>query len=269
MTTRFADYPVPHAWMTSRSRRTASLMATTGLLALAFFVFSVLGWVHGEVYGGVVAGCAALGFVAEAAIFARTDALRRQRTPDLTRVRLADGATRVGQDRALRYRELASITLFAIASIGFTYGMWSDLMTLPVSGEGFRTVYPVAGLVLGGLCLFELNARWRRARRDFLVLSPDQISIIANNRVDEVTWESMDTMEVVTSVASRQAGTRVRYSTLKPALRVDETCLGAPAVLWLLDFYRRHPELRAELADARATLRLRKGSLVEEADRFI
>lgn len=269
MTTRIADYPVPYAWMTSRSPRATRLMARTGLLALAFFVFAVLGWTHGEVYGCAVAGCAALGFVAEAAIFARTDALRRQRTPDLTRVRLASGATRVGQDRALRYRELASITLFAIASIGFTYGMWADLMTLPVSGEGFRTVYPVAGLVLGGLCLFEMNARWRRARRDFLVLSPDKISIIANNRLDEVTWESMDTTEVTSSAASRQAGTRVRYSTRTPAIRVDETCLGAPAVLWLMDFYRRHPELRAELAGARATLRLREGSLVEEAERFI
>lgn len=268
MTSKAVEYPVPRTWLSSRAPRAGSFLATTVGLALAFLVLAIFGFVHAELYGGAVALLGSAGFVAEAAALARTRALRRQGAPDLSGVCLIEGATRVGQDGALRNRELAAAVLFAFASFAFAYGMWTDLMKIPISSSGYDTVYPVAGLFLGLLCLYELYGRGRRSRRDFLVLTQKQIAIAANDRVAEISWESMSQPEVVPSAATRQAGTRVQLSASTPSVRIDETCLGAPALLCLLDFYHRHPDLRVELSDGRTLTRLRDGSLIEEPTRY-
>ncbi|WAC57595.1 hypothetical protein [Gordonia sp. SL306] len=242
---------------------------TTLVLSAAFLVLACVGFANSEPLGGAVGLTAAAGLLAQAASNARTQVLRRQEAPDLAGTCVIGGATHVGQDIALRKRELVSAVLLAIASFAFTYGMWSGLMSLPVSGAGFTTVYPAAGLILGGLCLFELYGRGRRSRRDFLVLSPSAIAITANDKRIEIAWESMNELTLVDSKRSAQAGTRVQWSAAKPSIRIDETCLGAPATLWLLDFYHRHPELRDELSDKRAVARLRNGALVEETARYV
>lgn len=54
-------------------------------------------------------------------------------------------------------------------------------------------------------------------------------------------------------------------STFKTAeFRVDESGLGAPMTLALLDFYRRHPKLRDELTDVRVLRRIQDGSFSVE-----
>ena len=51
------------------------------------------------------------------------------------------------------------------------------------------------------------------------------------------------------------------YSERPAEFRVDESGLGAPVTLRLLDFYRRHPGLRDELSDGRVLHRIREVSL--------
>ncbi|QTI67767.1 hypothetical protein [Gordonia polyisoprenivorans] len=265
---RPAYHRCPRAWQGARWRLWAGRVfwAVVCSIFVGASVMSALG-------GSVVVAVAAASGAAGVALLLLSEELRWMRTgatrPDLRGVRIAGAALVIRADDRERAVDIALPAAFALGGAGAFYAVFSGELDLSFVQHSPRPVSPFTFLAVAVTGAVGLVWEMVRRRPDPLVLTPH--ALIVGKRLGPrgaIAWTDLERTEPMpTDVGRRRRGADAWLAIgadEEPRLRCNVVRLGAPATFWLLDFYRRHPELRDELGDARVLRRLRDGSLVDD-----
>ncbi|MET8799665.1 hypothetical protein ABZV91_25125 [Nocardia sp. NPDC004568] len=175
--------------------------------------------------------------------------------------------------RSLGYEVALVVCFLSLAAVCaiFGIGTWTGTLTL----NPHPPVPPWPALVAAVLLLLYLCVYARRPEIRRLVLTPMHIVLPTKTSVaNMVSWTSIEQIEVVSRNNSK--GTiRISRPGRRPGrlvtkrIHAEKLSIGSAATYWLIRFYHENPDLRAELADARAAERLRRYAVVPEfaADR--
>lgn len=189
-----------------------------------------------------------------------------------TRIRI-EGARFASENGALVVRrslgyEVALVTCsgsLAVLCAIFGIGTWQGILTLPLHPP----VPPWLALTAAGLVLVYLGGYALRPEMRRLVLTPMHIVLPTKTSVGNmVSWTAIERIAVVSRNNSKgtiriESPGRKPGRTVTKRIHAEKLSIGSAATYWLVRFYHDHPELRAELSDDRAVVRLRTYSLVE------
>ncbi|MGV9672173.1 PH domain-containing protein [Gordonia sp. NPDC003504] len=268
-------YPVPSAWL-GRSWR----LSLFGYLLAGAAV--LLGWaaVHTLAGGHPLTAAAAASGSAGVALWAwswrRTGRRQRSGRIAVAGVRTHRYALCLGVDPAALCCDIASALGMGAAGVLAFVAVWRGDLDMSWMQDSPRHPTAYTFLAVGVVGAAEGLLVIRRGT-SAVTVSPDGVDVGAlAGRRRFLPWGEVVAVRAVPTSASRREGARMTTTADKDAtairareIRLDPLHLGASGAFWLIDFYARHPELRDELGDTRATRRLRTGSVVEDAGRHV
>ncbi|GAC66330.1 hypothetical protein [Gordonia soli] len=260
-------FPALHAWRTIPWRGAVTGILIFLLFTVFFGVQGVFNLARSEWYGAVSMLALSAGWGFDVLALFRAQVLRRMSRAPMRGVTLQGRRLQVRLDEKFVVLDLVSAVLVVTGMLMFAVGVPRRLMDFPFAGEGARLIYPAAALIVAIYYARETIARSRNFGES-VRLSEAGISTWSLGR-EPIRWPASGVRPIETR-GDRNIGTRVSIGPTENnrSVRVDNLSIGAPAMLWLLDFYARHPELREELSDGRSIARLRSGAVVEMADRY-
>lgn len=251
---------VPGPWR-HHSRGSVGGMAIYGVLSAAMAGFAVVAVLQHMVWGVAAAVLMAWGFACEATSWMLSTRPRSWRS-DPSAVRLVAHTLEIKRDARVVKLDILSSALTGTGALVFGVGFingWISILTItPARGWYFAGV----GLVLGPVFLRRALSMSLR-EKPFMRMTADGFEVVEKRCWYD--WRELSRCAAVPMKGDRRGGAWLAvlptYSERPAEFRVDESGLGAPVTLRLLDFYRRHPGLRDELSDGRVLHRIREVSL--------
>ncbi|WAC56047.1 hypothetical protein [Gordonia sp. SL306] len=183
---------------------------------------------------------------------------------------LRDGVLTIRRDPLMRAFDIVSTATFGAGALLFAVGAWRDAVHISLASESAENLYPPVAFVVG---MLYIGNAVRVANRDsaWMSVSERGISVPSHRTATDLDWGIVTEVTPVLTKGDKRNGAwiSVRPGERYDEIRVDESCLGGPATFWLIDFYHRHPELRAELGGTAVIRRLRDRSLVPNEHRNV
>lgn len=253
---------IPPAWR-ERSRGSLGGIAVFGILAVATLGLAAVATLHSMWWGVLSALLVSAGCACEMFSWVRSTWFSRWNC-DVSAIRIAVSRVEVGRGSLVIGLDISLGALagpgIIVFGIGYLNG-WISIYT-PLPGWIYAATGVGLGTVLLGRSLF-VGVR----DQPFMALSATGFELPHEKK--RYSWEDVARCTALPMKGDRRGGAWMSispsYSGRPAEFRVDESGLGAPMTLRLLDFYRRHPELRDELTDQRVLRRVRDGSLLEES----
>ncbi|NDZ93847.1 hypothetical protein G3I13_14255 [Streptomyces sp. SID6673] len=234
-----------------------------------FAGIGIVGLAGGQRLGFLCAELIACGMILDICSILRSARLRTMTTAGVAPF-LRNGVLTIRRDRLMRGFDIASTATFGAGALLFALGAWRDAVHISLASEHAENLYPPVAFVVG---ILYIGHTVRAANGDsaWMIVSERGISVPSHRTANGLDWGIVTEVTPVLTKGDKRNGA---WISLRPGerydqIRVDESCLGGPATFWLIDFYHRHPELRAELGGTAVIRRLRDGSLVPDAHRNV